>query len=531
LKNKWRKQDRILVEKETQEVLTLAGKCSDDNWLTVDSSSNPSSFIKARRKKQRIFKDKHRESQSLHSSVSRTKSTSSKPKLKILRTKPSIELSKQEKETIRSTKVQMILERHRKQNYSQAKTFRESDTMDYTLSSKMQWMSSQERRSKNRSNMSEQMMNSQFVRLTVGEEDSISKEVESRRYTREEVLSEASIEESLGILESKEENTESIDTSMNDTSRFKRTQGEESNLLDLEVKQQFYMNAPRQFDEAKFKGNSHLPPMSIRYESNSAIAKNKPHQSNSSKLMEQLQKKQNMKMAKTPKSKLINKNTSNGPFICKAKGSLILSSKWKPQNNSANGGSTKSQTPGSALSKYSDKARDLEENAVFLEDRGSSSKQFLTFTAPSCRKKEHKKNKSVGSKDNLNVPEAIAQSKVYMLNKESHACEVNRPLTDRNAWVVEHNSISSSHQAQKMSKFTMVHNLNNLTNRLIRKQVNWFVTFSMKFLRFRNPEENNKADKENIVNQKYPHSSKRRYKVDGITKGQRKLIGYETGTL
>jgi hypothetical protein len=198
-------------------------------------------------------------------------------------------------------------------------------------------MSSQERRSKNRSNMSEQMMNSQFVRLTVGEEDSISKEVESRRYTREEVLSEASIEESLGILESKEENTESMDTSMNDTSRFKRTQGEENNLLDLEVKQQFYMNAPRQFDEAKFKGNSHLPPMSIRYESNSAIAKNKPHQSNSSKLMEQLQKKQNMKMAKTPKSKLINKKTSNGPFICKAKGSLILSSKLKSQNNSANG--------------------------------------------------------------------------------------------------------------------------------------------------------------------------------------------------
>lgn len=472
-KNKCRKQGKILVEKETQEVLTLAGKCSDDNWLTIGSSSNPNSITKASKKKQKIFKDKHRESQSLRSSISRTQSTSSKQKLKILKSKPVVELTKKAKDSIRSTKVQMILERHRKQNHPQPKTFRESDTMDYSLSSKIQCMSSQERRSKNRSNMSEQMMNSHLVRLTVGgEEDSICKEAGSRRYTGEEVLSEASIEESFGILESKEENTESVDiSSLNDTSKFKRAQGDEINLLDLEVKQQFYMNAPRQLEVAKFKDHSHLPPMSSRYENNQAISKNRPHQSNSSKLMEQLQK-QNMKIVKTPKSKLIYKDTSKGPFSCKAKGSLILTSKWKTQSSSVGGGSTKSQTPGSALSKYSDKMKDLEENAVFLEDRGSSSKQFLTFTAPTSKRKEHKKNKSVGSKDNLNVSEAIVQSKVHMLNEKSNAEGTSRPLTDRNSWAVGHSSVIYSHQGQKMSKFTMIHNLNNVTNKIIKKQVN-----------------------------------------------------------
>lgn len=99
---------------------------------------------------------------------------------------------------------------------------------------------------------------------------------------------------------------------------YKRYPNEERLLKELNRREEFYMNAPRQMDINKIRERVDLPPIAVQPEEVSMIAKNAPIKSNKSKLMQQLQQK---KMLTKPKS---GKNAAKAPS---SKASFIMKSK------------------------------------------------------------------------------------------------------------------------------------------------------------------------------------------------------------
>lgn len=176
------------MDKETEEVMNLVGKCSeDDQCLTVGSSSNPNSVMKKSKKKQQT-RNCLQDSQSLQTSVERTNVKAQKSKLTVLKTRMENSVKANSKNTTsreslrgssKSTKVQMILERHRKLKYGNSKQFRPSETMEDNRS-KIHSLTNQERRSKNKSNMSVQPPNSQFLSFTMESGLGINKDQKSK---------------------------------------------------------------------------------------------------------------------------------------------------------------------------------------------------------------------------------------------------------------------------------------------------------------------------------------------------------------
>jgi hypothetical protein len=207
----------------------------------------------------------------------------------------------------------------------------------------------------------------------------------------------------------------------NDTSKFKRNSVNQHRQENQMLRENFYMNAPCQIDINKIRQKVDLPPVSSSPDEILAVPHRKQYQSNSSKLMEQLQRKEReAKQMKTPSSRLIQHKSKQGFFVPHSKKSLVLNSRQHPHSIRHKAGSGAD----SALSKYSENGSHAneDENAVFLEHTGSNSKQFLTFTAPTPKRKEHKKNRSVGSKENICIQDPNVN---YRLNFENEGCVQN----------------------------------------------------------------------------------------------------------
>lgn len=138
--------------------MNLVGKNTEsDQCLSIESNSNPNSVIKKQYKKPKV-ENRVRESQSFPTSMERKKSTSSKSKIKVFKTKAEKTTRLINKESkysprdsaagsIRSAKVQMILERHRKNKNGDLKTSRHHETHD-EVQTKVKNMSNKERRQK-----------------------------------------------------------------------------------------------------------------------------------------------------------------------------------------------------------------------------------------------------------------------------------------------------------------------------------------------------------------------------------------------
>lgn len=152
------------MDKETEEVMNLVGKsCDGDNSLTKDTSSQQFSMNKKIKKKQMSF-TKHRDSQSLQSSIERSKANVTNSKLQAIKNRMDRSVQPNSKEA-RSTKVQMILERHKRLKQDNGRPQWHNETMDQTRS-KIQNLTNHERRIKNNSNMSVQPQ-SNFLNFTM----------------------------------------------------------------------------------------------------------------------------------------------------------------------------------------------------------------------------------------------------------------------------------------------------------------------------------------------------------------------------
>jgi hypothetical protein len=295
--------------------------------------------------------------------------------------------------------------------------------------SKIQNMTNQERRNKNKSNMSVQPPNSHFLSFTMESGLGISKDQKSKlnntaddhpgmqnfnpsnsRYNDnlnkqidEEYYSESSNGEVSIQVESDHpkndpssgtENSVSTPGTTKDHIIYKRNPETISTLNELKQRAEFYMNAPRQIDINKLREKVDLPPLSIKQE-DTALSKNTPKMSNTSKLMQQLQQKKMMTQKHTV-SKLaspMGPNTAQSfTSYCKE---IVLA---KERDHSSRNSQQKQVN--SALAHYSKESAQLKSdprNTVFTESNDMTCKQFLTFTAPTQKKKERKQNKSAGS--------------------------------------------------------------------------------------------------------------------------------------
>lgn len=459
--------------------MNLVGRCDEDNWLTLGSSSNPTSVIKKNIKKKQI-KSKLRESQSFPTSAERIKSSSSKSKIKILKTKQDktarYEIERKQspcdsgRNSIRSAKVQLILERHRRHKDNNPKPFRINETMEDPRM-KLKNLTNEERRQRNNSNMSVQPLQSSFLNFTI--ESGNLKGVERKfRINEQENTSEESEDESIKI-ESDYAKQDMVSVTENSTSTpvheahsyvYKRKQGQKLTMTDLSNKEDFYMSAPKQMVNST-TNKINRPPMNGRNENNS-LSKNMPLHSNTSKLMQQLQQK------KREGKVSLNKTMPNKAG---EKQHIYIKPKNTPKIKEYQERPMTKKSPGSALSKYSKEvSRQCAEtrNAVIMDNSSMQSKQFLTFQAPSDKKdrKLHKKNKSLGQKDNIKVPSLSKHiqssqfqesvSSVDIQNLQSYYSTRDAPR------ITESNTMRSFGSSQS----NLIDSFSKLTNRLISKQ-------------------------------------------------------------
>jgi len=224
--------------------------------------------------------NKLRESQSLKTSTERRRSDQSKNKIKVI--KPKIEktirvssnLSKPSYKanldtTIKSAKVKMILERHRKLKHKKdSNTYRPNETMN-AQREKIQGLSNSQRRNKSRSNMSSQVEKGSYLNLT-SDSNNLRKNYEnsqenSENYNEEDYYqsnSKFNIQERNNIEEiedfdSDKENsnfdTHDVISNSNysaflpkniQKTKFKRYSNAHNSIEDLRDHEDFYMNAP-----------------------------------------------------------------------------------------------------------------------------------------------------------------------------------------------------------------------------------------------------------------------------------------------
>lgn len=193
------------------------------------------------------------------------------------------------------------------------------------------------------------------------------------------------------------------------------------------------------------------------------VGKNTPHMSNSSKLMQQLQLKEKEKAKLASKQNFEKHNKEN-----------IYSKTKQIHNRSKMPPGSQKHSKNSALSQYSKEASSLGttgRNAVFTENGGFQSKQFLTFTAPSNKKKEHKKNKSLGAGDRLILnnhnSEVQSPTEIDSLRQiESNSMQTYNSYSSENK-----SNLNQTVESMKSAQLNVANNFSMLTNRLIRKQV------------------------------------------------------------
>ncbi|CAI2386330.1 unnamed protein product [Moneuplotes crassus] len=328
LEKKQRKQAKALMEMETKEVMDLAGKLSDDYTYLNYDESDPSL-----KKTDKRLSNKLRESQSLKPSVERKRSGNSKTKIMVI--KPRIDktvrvssnLSRPSfgnnlNSSIKSNKVKMILERHRKlKKRSNADVFNPGETMDINRT-KIKALSNQERRNKSRSDVSPNLTCGSFLKNTsqiitdnsqdqrsIGSIQSNSLEEEGQmsnaniRFHENPVMEESSTEDYQDTYKNSEIITNSEMTPLNDGKHFSYKR-----QSDPDMQNNFRMNAPRQVDISKLRGMADLTPMSDGLIEVQNLEKNAPLRSSTNRCMQELQLKKSKKIFK--KGKYIKKEKS-----------------------------------------------------------------------------------------------------------------------------------------------------------------------------------------------------------------------------
>ena len=218
LEKKWKKQKKLILDKETEEVMNLVGRSIDEgNSTAMDTSIKNYPPRQMQKEPNHKAKDSH----SMQNSTDRGKMFWPSSKLKIVTSKIA-NSSRQRNKNLKSSKVQMILERHRKLKQNESKyKINQNETMQENLE-KIHKLTNNQRRDKNMSNMSAQPNNSNFLNFTLeskshyqtsheevtsvnsncSEGRFIHKELNNKRYVRNNIytkdssLSETSNEES-----------------------------------------------------------------------------------------------------------------------------------------------------------------------------------------------------------------------------------------------------------------------------------------------------------------------------------------------
>lgn len=210
------------------------------------------------------------------------------------------------KNSIRSAKVQMILERHKRSKNADKLTFNANNTMEDSREN-IRNMTTEERREKSKSNLSLQAPQGSFLNLTlesahlVNQNDkSIISDKSDIKFEQNKIHEDSISEEDDGdqsdqLLDSDEEKQDSvIIRDCNSQQDYIEDQYKRNYMKIKEhdnSKESFYLTAPMQFDINKLRKKVDLPPISESYKDVTSISKNTPLQSNSSKLMQQLQEK------------------------------------------------------------------------------------------------------------------------------------------------------------------------------------------------------------------------------------------------
>jgi hypothetical protein len=205
------------------------------------------------------------------------------------------------KTSVRSAKVQVILERHKKTKNADIPNFNPNSTME-NHREKIKNMPNDERRNKSISNLSAQPPQGCFSSM-ISESAHLANHIDKSgisdgsniKYEQNMRHEDSISEEDVQLIESDGERQESvIINDCNSNEYYLEDQYKRDNIKNKKKdksKESFYMNAPMQFDINTLRKKVDLPPLSDSYVEISSISKNTPLQSNSSKLMQQFQQK------------------------------------------------------------------------------------------------------------------------------------------------------------------------------------------------------------------------------------------------
>lgn len=291
-------------------------------------------YRKAKSKRRR---EEIRQSKSLKTSIERKCEDGSR--ITELRERLKIGNVEYQSET-RPTKVQMILERHRKMK-NQKKIEQDARVMKY----KVNRLTKKQRRERNNSNISLGPPQNSFMNFTIESamwkqtrdydtrDDGSTSTISDAKFvqkalnnnSRYSAIEQRYIEEDCLSEESKEESIQ--EESMNTERQTRTHQDYKGSVLSNQLisnlstsdadRTDFYMNAPLQMSTSTFekpRAKAHLPPTSSRNEE-AGLVKNTPLQTKSSKLMKQLQQKKVINKTLESRNSNISKyKTSGGPF-------------------------------------------------------------------------------------------------------------------------------------------------------------------------------------------------------------------------